>query len=223
MNFRHEWKHEISLSNVLALRSRLAAVMEMDPYAVNGKYIIRSLYFDTPDDKALREKLNGVSRREKFRLRYYNCTPSPIVLEKKLKIDSLCAKLQAELSVDEALELVQGTCPVFKQTDRPLLQELYQKMAIQGLRPKTIVQYTREPFIFAPGNVRVTLDYQIRTITVCGEFLNPDCQTIPIPDSSAVLEVKWDNFLPSVIHDLVQTPGTQTGAFSKYASCRTYC
>ena len=100
--------------------------------------------------------------------------------------------------------------------------ELYQKMAVHGLRPRAIVQYTREPFVYAPGNVRVTLDYHIRTGTISNEFLNPDCCTIPIPNNPAVLEVKWDSFLPSIIKDLVQNPGTRTAAFSKYAACRIY-
>ena len=36
-------------------------------------------------------------------------------------------------------------------------------MCSQCLRPKTIVDYTREPFVYGPGNVRITLDYNIRT------------------------------------------------------------
>ena len=183
---------------------------------------MNSLYFDTPDNRALREKVNGVSRREKFRLRYYNSDTSTVLLEKKLKTGSLCAKLQTELTLEDTLALVQGKYKVFERNSPPLLLELYQKMAVQGLRPRTIVQYTREPFVYAPGNVRVTLDYHIRTGTISSEFLGPDCCTIPIPNNPAVLEVKWDSFLPSVIRDLVQNPGTRTAAFSKYAACRIY-
>ena len=95
-------------------------------------------------------------------------------------------------------------------------------MRTQGLKPKTIVDYTREPFVFAPGNVRVTLDYHIRTGLGCTDFLDPSCVTVPIRDDPIILEVKWDSFLPSVIRDIVQIPGTHTSAFSKYAACRIY-
>ena len=61
MDFRHEWKHEITHSDHLVLRQRLSAVMQRDKHAVNGKYFIRSLYFDNAADKALREKLDGIS------------------------------------------------------------------------------------------------------------------------------------------------------------------
>ena len=105
---------------------------------------------------------------------------------------------------------------------RPLVEELYCKMRFQGLRPKTIVDYTREPFTYAPGNVRVTLDYQIRTGLNGIDFLNQDCVTVPAGDAPAILEVKWDAFLPSVIRDIVQLEGRHTSAFSKYAACRKY-
>ena len=102
------------------------------------------------------------------------------------------------------------------------MQELYCKMCCQGLRPKTIVDYTREPFIYEPGNVRVTLDYHIRTGIHCIDFLDPDCMMVPVRDAPMILEVKWDAFLPSVIRDIIQIPGTHSAAFSKYAACRTY-
>lgn len=222
MNFRHEWKHEIPLGDVQYLRSRLSAVMCIDQYAKNGSYTVNSLYFDTPDNRALREKINGVGHREKFRLRYYNNDTSAVLLEKKLKTGGLCAKLQAELALEDTLALVHGKYKIFERNCPPLLLELYQKMAVQGLRPRTIVQYTREPFVYAPGNVRVTLDHHIRTGTISCEFLDHGCCTIPIPNDSAVLELKWDSFLPSIIRDIVQNPGTRTAAFSKYAACRIY-
>ena len=70
MIFRHEWKHEISKCDLLVLRQRLGAVMQRDRHAQSGAYFIRSLYFDNAADKALREKLDGVNNREKFRIRY---------------------------------------------------------------------------------------------------------------------------------------------------------
>ena len=90
------------------------------------------------------------------------------------------------------------------------------------LKPKTIVDYTREPFVYAPGNVRVTLDYNIRTGLNCTDFLNAECVTIPAGDAPIILEVKWDEFLPSVIRDVVQLENRRSGAYSKYAACRIY-
>lgn len=163
MDFRHEWKHEINYSDMIILRQRLKAVMKRDENAVDGKYFIRSLYFDNISDKALREKIDGVNCREKFRIRYYNGDTSLIHLEKKSKINGLGNKQSANLSAEEAQKIVDGDFDWMIDCDRPLVQELYSKMKSQGLRPKTIVDYTREPFVFSAGNVRVTLDYDIRT------------------------------------------------------------
>ena len=219
--FRHEWKHEINRSDLIALRQRLRAVARPDPHAVDGRYTVRSLYFDDPTDRALREKLDGVDRREKFRIRYYNGDTSLIHLEKKSKQNGLGAKETAALAAAEAQAIVDGDLDWMPSSGRTLVQELYSKMK-RGLRPKTIVDYTREPFTYAPGNVRVTLDYGIRTGLGCTDFLNPDCVTIPAGDAPIILEVKWDAFLPDIIRDAVQLPGRRVSAFSKYAHCRIY-
>ena len=222
MDFRHEWKHEITTSDLVALRARLQVLMTPDSHGVNGRYQIRSLYFDTPADKALWEKRNGVDPREKFRLRYYDGDLSVIRLEKKSRRNGLGSKVSAPLSPQEAQSIVDGARGWMAGCGRPLVEELYHKMAVQGLRPKTIVDYTREAFVYAPGNVRVTLDHHLRTGLQCVDFLNPDCVTVPAGDATAVLEVKWDTFLPDLIWDAVQLAGRRTAPFSKYAACRLY-
>lgn len=222
MDFRHEWKHEISYADMLEIRQRMWAICKVDEHAINGKYQIRSLYFDTLSDKALREKLDGINYREKFRIRYYNGDTSLIHLEKKSKINGLGNKEIVVLSAIEAQAIVDGNLDWMLHSDRPLVQELYIKMRTQGLKPKTIVDYIREPFTYAPGNVRVTLDYNIRTGLLCTQFLDPDCITVPAGDSPIILEIKWDALLPAVIQDAVQLKNRRSGAFSKYAVCRIY-
>jgi len=222
MTFRHEWKHEINYPDLLILRTRLAAVMKPDSHAIGGKYEIRSVYFDTPTDKALREKLDGVNRREKFRIRLYNGDTSFISLEKKSKINGLCAKESCLLTEAEARKLGDGELGWMMESGRPLCQELYTKMRLQGLRPRTIVDYTREPFVFPAGNVRVTMDYNIRTGDFRTDFLNPETITMPAGEAPILLEVKWDEYLPDIIRDTVNIPGRHASAFSKYAQCRIY-
>lgn len=222
MNYRHEWKHEISYADLLALRQRLGAVAKRDSHASGGKYQIRSLYFDNACDKALREKVDGVNCREKFRIRYYNLDPSVIFLEKKSKVNGLCLKRSAPLTKQQAQRIADGEITWMRQSGQALIEELYCKMRCQGLAPKTIVDYTREPFVFAAGNVRVTMDYDIRTGLRCTDFLSPACVTVPAGSCPILLEVKWDAYLPDIIRDAVQLPDCRAGAFSKYAACRIY-
>ena len=222
MQFRHEVKHQISNHDMLILRQRLLAVMKPDSHAVNGQYEIRSLYFDNLDDKALREKLDGVNIREKYRIRMYNHDPSVIHLERKFKHGGLGYKNSAALTAEQVQAIVDGDVEWMSRSSDEVILGFYTRVRNQGLKPKVIVDYSREPFVFAPGNVRVTLDYNIRTGLSCTDFLNPNCVTVPIGDSPCILEVKWDGFLPDVIRDAVQLDGRQSAAFSKYAACRMY-
>lgn len=219
MEYRHEWKHEISPGDVPALRSRLRAVASPDEHGAGGIYQVCSLYFDTPTDRALREKIDGVSRREKFRLRRYS--GGLIRLEKKSKNGSLCAKEQTPVTEEEVRALLAGDTDWMRSSGRDLVWELYRKMTAQLLRPRVIVEYTREAYVYAPGNVRVTLDANIRTGLRNTDFLCPDRVTVPASDA-VVLEVKWDAFLPDCIRSAVQLEGRRTAAFSKYAVCRRY-
>ena len=222
MNFRHEWKHIINYGDMVILRQRLSAVMKADKNAVDGRYFIRSLYFDTPADTALREKIDGISRREKFRIRYYNFDASVIHLEKKSKISGLCSKQSADLTQEQVEKIIDGDIGWMKSNENALICELYQKMTVQQLKPKTIVDYWREPFVCQAGNVRVTLDYEIKTGLGSKDFFSKDCPTVAVPDNPIVLEVKWDEFLPSFIRSALQIGNRRTSAFSKYASCRMY-
>lgn len=222
MQFRHEVKHEISSPDMLILRQRLRAVMQPDPHAINGQYEIRSLYFDNLDDKALREKLDGVNIREKYRIRFYNHDPSVIHLERKFKHGDLGYKDSTTLTETQARSIAGGDVTWMADSSDEVLLSFYTRIRSEGLAPKVIVDYTREPFVFAPGNVRVTLDYHIRTALRCTDFLNSNCVTIPVPDSPCILEVKWDNFLPDVIRDTVQLGDRHSTAYSKYAACRMY-
>ena len=217
--FRHEYKHSITPADMVTLRMRLSAVMQHDSFTVGGKYFIRSLYFDNIFDKALLEKLNGVNQREKFRIRYYNGDTSFIRLEKKAKFGGLSSKLSAPLTYGQANLLARGI-PV-RDSKNELINELAFKMDTQLLKPKTIVDYSREAFVYPVGNVRVTLDCNIRTGMDPTELLDPNCVTVPTGED-IILEVKWDEYLPSAIEQAVQLGSRQTSSFTKYAACRIY-
>lgn len=221
---RHEFKHNINISDYMSLSQRLKAIAKQDPYAdERGKYKVRSLYFDNLDDKALREKIHGLNNREKFRIRYYNDDFNYIKLEKKGKINGLCYKQAARLTKKQCESIIIGDIQWMRHSTQPLLIELYTKMNTQQLRPRTLVDYQREPYIYKPGNVRITLDSEIRSGLNSIEMFNQEIPTMKIPNPSAIiLEVKYDEFLPSVIRDIIQVNDRQHTAFSKYAVCRVY-
>ena len=222
MKFRHELKTEINHADYLALRSRLRAIMSIDSHAADGKYFVRSLYFDNASDRALREKIEGFNRREKFRIRYYNFNTDFLCLEKKSKLNGLCNKQSVRITEQQASSILKGDIVWLKDSTISLFSELHYKIKSEGLAPKTVVDYVREPFVYGPGNVRVTFDYDIRTGLRGTDFLNKDFVTVPAGNAPIIMEVKFDAFLPDIIRDAIQLVGRGTSAFSKYAQCRIY-
>ena len=217
---RHEEKHQVNLREALVLSRRLEKLFPRDPHAgPEGSYQVVSLYYDDPYDTALRQKLDGVDRREKFRLRYYGEEPAFFKLEKKYKVKGLCGKGSCRLSREEGERLLRRDFAFLLEKEEPLAREFYAKLR-RGLAPKTVVRYTREAFLYAPGNVRVTLDGDIRAGTP-ERFLIPQ-KLLPALGGLVVVEVKYDAFLPEIVKLAVQVPNRQGTACSKYALCRRY-
>lgn len=223
--YRHELKYEIGFGEALALKKRLAPVMKPDPYAdESGRYLVRSVYFDNYRDRALREKLGGVSEREKFRLRYYNDALSRITLEKKMKKSGLCRKLSAPISAEDCRRVLEGEPAPIASYSEPLVRELLVKMRTELLRPRVLVSYVREPLVYPAGNVRVTFDSDIRTTLFHRRFLEAEVSDIAAAENPerVILEVKYDGFLPEAIAGLLQSGGIRVQAFSKYGTCRRF-
>lgn len=217
---RHEWKHLITPSDKQVIIQRMSIIANPDPNYGENEYHIRSLYFDNVYDKVLSERLNGDEVREKFRIRYYNGNTSYIVLEKKSKYNTLCGKKSVRMTKEECQKIIDGDIDWMKEDQRELCRELYAKMRSQLLRPKVIVDYTRRAFVYKPGNVRVTLDYNIRSGLNVTQMFDA-VTTIPADvRKPIILEVKYDAYCPSIIRDLVHLTNRRTSSYSKYSTCR---
>ena len=220
MKGRHELKHYINVADYAQLRMRLRTVAKLDENAgEDGRYKIRSLYFDNYSDKAVVEKLSGLSRREKFRWRYYNNDLSFIRLERKSKANRLSYKESAAVTAEQCVAVLSGDYDCLKVPEAPLLMELYTKIRYQNLRPRNIVEYRREAYIYRTGNVRITFDGNIRTSNSVTGFLNPNLVTIPAAGMT-IMEIKYDGFLPDIIRDLLQIGWRSQTEFSKYVVAR---
>ncbi len=218
--YRHEYKYPITQAECEMLKNRLGQVMAPDPHAIGGQYVIRSLYFDDYKNKALWEKAEGTNPRAKFRIRIYNGSDAVITLEKKVKYRDLTEKLRESLTREECDRILRGDIDWMIDDKRGLVVELYAQMRGNSLRPKTLVEYTRIPFIYEPGNVRVTLDCGIRTGVYSTDLfaLHP---LMPTGDPN-VLEVKYDRFLPDIIRYLISPVSRVRESFSKYEIARKF-
>ena len=214
---RHELKFLVSARSVLLLRQRLSRVMEPDPHAgPEGRYFIRSLYFDDMDYTAYREKLNGVDTRAKYRLRYYNYNDSYIAYEKKEKFRDMTRKAMAAVSRPTAEAMAaRGEA----EGEDPLLTE-FQALWRRGLRPRVLVDYDRYVFVHPVGNTRVTLDLDVRTSPWKTDLFCRDLAMLPVLDPGlAVLEVKYDDQFPRHVARLLEGVPRDRAAVSKYCRC----
>ena len=135
--FRHENKYFISWAGYQFLRGRLAAMLETDSHAVqsDGRYKIRSLYFDDYKQSGLLDKVEGVETREKFRIRFYDMDDSFIRLESKQKHNQMTKKQAAPLTREQTDRLLAGDLWFLYDTGDPLLKSFYLKSRTRLLRP----------------------------------------------------------------------------------------
>ena len=225
--FRNEYKHIINKNHAYVLKSRLKALLKADPFADEaGEYFIRSLYFDTYEDKALYEKLDGVAHRHKYRIRFYNFDTSMIKLENKIKRYNCARKITCEITKSETEEILNHKYDFLINSGDPIKVAFYKDISSEGLIAKTVVDYVRTPFIYPHGNVRITIDSDIRSLAGQSgviDIFDKNMPTVSVfPDERCILEVKYDEFLPDFIHKTIQTEVTMTSSMSKYAACRMF-
>lgn len=217
--YRSEWKYTLTNQELSLLKSRLSEVMEIDPHTPRGgRYLIHSLYFDDYKDTSIYTTNSGLSKRFKWRIRYYGEDLSYIVLEKKEKLESRCHKKSCKITVEEYNKIVSGDLTdLLFETKKNLIKELAVDMLINYYTPKVIIDYERIAYVEEITNVRVTFDMKISASYELESFLTQDYQSFYIlPSGINVLEVKFDNILPSYIRNIVESYNFKQGSFSKY-------
>lgn len=208
------------------LSSLLRATLKPDPNGdENNEYHIRSLYFDTLYDTALHDKINGVSNRDKYRIRIYNRSDRVVRMECKSKYDAYIAKRSQAISRDLADQLIARDPTGLEHTTSGLLRDVYREMRLHLLRPVVIVDYVREAYLHPAEDVRITFDKQLRTGLYATDMFNPDVPTLPVfPHDEMILEVKFNRVLPSYISNILSSAAgwATRSAISKYCYCRIY-
>ena len=224
MPLRHELKYNITPAELTVLRGILSPLLTPDRNGdENNEYYIRSLYFDTYDDQALEEKIAGVGMRKKYRIRIYNFSDRVIKLECKHKLGELISKQSVSIPRDLADQLIAGDPEGLQRMKHPLLHDVYREMKLRLLRPAVIVDYVREAYIHEAEEVRITFDKQLRTGLFSSDMFNAALPTYPVFDDPVeILEVKYDEFLPSYLQTVLSGITAQRSAVSKYVWCRRY-
>lgn len=221
MDYRHELKFILNPQDAAILKKNLSQILEKDPNGdPQGRYMVRSLYFDTIGGDAFFDKMDGVEVRSKYRIRYYNQDTSFIRLESKLKIDDLSNKTQQRISLEMAQQLMRGEIGSIPFQTDSVLSDFALDMKLNGLRPSVIVDYQRTAYLHKALDVRITFDEYIRSRIFDTQLFKTKFGAIDVFDpGEVVLEVKYDDLIPSAVADLLRQVPMIRLAISKYAYC----
>ncbi len=222
--YRHEYKYPISDIEAAVIRQRLRGIMPLDAHVgPTGKYLISSLYFDDVDDSCYYDNENGTDPREKFRIRIYNHSSSRINLECKRKERGKTLKTSCKMTEEQVRAILNKEVLSVDDDAHPLLKKFVEQQISRKLQPKVIVEYERIPYVYKIGNVRVTFDSQLTSSVYVEKFLDGDyLKRSVMPKGKLLLEVKFDEFLPDYLYDIMQLNNLTQTAFSKYYLCRLF-
>ena len=219
---RQEKKFAINLTDGAILRQRLGSVMHRDAHNGAQGYVIRSLYFDTPDDQDFSDKIDGLELRRKIRLRTYSPQSDFAMLEMKQKEGPYQRKRSLRIAREDAQRLCLGDYEPLHGYDDPFAAECYGLMSRMCYRPKAIVEYHRKAFIAKENRIRITLDHHIIATESRLDLFAPDLNLYPVLDPfNAVLEVKYNGFLLSYIKAAVNGADRSELSVSKYCLARS--
>jgi hypothetical protein len=221
-SLRHEHKYPLNFIEYQILIKKLAIILKLDEHAgPGGRYHIRSLYFDDFKNSALFEKQSGNATRSKYRIRIYNCSDQTIKFERKTKLDQYIHKDCVKLTRQEADRIIVGDVDFLADSENELLRDFYFKSHNNLLRPIVIVDYLREAYVHPVGNVRITFDTELHTSLGPIDFFNSECSTTGVhQDHDIILEVKFDDVLPSHIRGLFPNTICPRCSLGKFVACK---
>lgn len=219
--YRVEDKFCCTAQEMYQLQQRISTVLQADSNedSVEG-YRVASLYFDDLTDSCFHAARDGNYSRRKYRIRIYNDSLDTIKLEVKEKLGSRIFKRSKCISAEEMYRLIQGQCipAPFSMEDPAFLFNL--AIQTQVLHPTVIVAYERKAYVYGPGNARITFDRNVRTSRQISNFGTKEISYVPLREQDAVLEIKYDEFIPKFILQLLELEFLQQTAYSKYRLCR---
>lgn len=217
LEYRNEFKYICSETKLKIIEYRLKPIMKYDSNQNGNSYRIRSLYFDDYYETAFNENERGVDNRKKFRIRVYDNPKEMIRLEVKYKQKGKTHKESCKISQELCEVIISGKQIQFNENYPKPLKLLYIEMSMYNMKPTIIIEYQRSAFTYQLGNVRVTLDRNVSYSKDIKEFLNNDINLVPIQEKGQhVLEVKFDEFIPDYIAQVLELGTLDRTAFSKF-------
>lgn len=202
-------RHHVDLARQF-LESRFERVVFNRPVSV-----VRSIYFDTHKLSTCRANLDGVGKRHKVRLRWYD-RPLPdkqVYFEVKWRENLVTGKYRSAVMLQRPLAQIS-----YRQLQRGLDQVLPESSRVYGHiydEPVVIVQYQREHFVSRELGLRMTLDYDLVFYDQTGRLSPVLGVGIPLEDL-ALIEAKSKVPAPQGLTQLLHPLAQRVSRCSKY-------
>lgn len=218
---REEKKFLLNYSEFYKVKGFLTQVMTPDSHNNNEGYMVRSLYFDTLDDLCFVEKMDGVGKRKKIRLRVYDSKAKTAFLEVKQKDGPYQEKRSLEVRKNDALELIDGNYDVLLKYKGEFAKQCYSMLKEGNYKPKTVVEYQRLAYIAKENSIRITFDSNVRATESNFNIFDSNLLLYPVfPRSTVILEVKFNGFLLEYIKNFIDNIEKSELSVSKYCLAR---
>ena len=219
---RREEKYPMALEDAFKYIKYFSKLLTIDSYSENGSYSVRSLYFDTIDDRDYYNKITEQNTRRKIRLRLYHPSDSFVKIEMKKKENIYQEKRSLIIRREDAQEIIDGNYSVLLHYPEDFAAELFSLMTMELYRPKSIVEYQRYAFTTEENHIRLTFDSMIRGTEASFDLFSDSLPLIPIYEpSNVIFEVKYDKFLLGYISEIISDIDKKNISCSKYCLSRS--
>jgi len=230
---RYELKYFIAPAEMEDIRRLIMPFMHIDKYAnghKDGRYTVRSIYFDTSALQFYHEKEAGTRKRKKLRVRTYNQYSEDAVsfLEIKRKYGNAILKERVRIPWSDARTLLEHSDNClgpqvmakldFSYAVQVSAERFLALMKLMSLEPVVLVAYDREAYVGNDNNrVRVTFDCDIRSaIEPRLSDIFQDTNLRYMSNNRHVLEVKFDDVMPAWLRHVTTSLDRSYQAISKY-------
>jgi SPX domain protein involved in polyphosphate accumulation len=178
---------------------------------------VRSIYFDTYNLAACRANLNGIGRREKVRLRWYDSIEpiSFFFFEIKWRKNLMTGKKRLKIGIMESFFDLPFH-ETFQQLES-ILPDAYANLLIRYPDPVIIVEYKREHFISLDQKFRLTLDYDLVYYDQFGK-IKPDVHFARRTPEQVILECKGKQVNGKAFRELIFPFSPRVSRCSKYVT-----
>lgn len=217
---RFEYKYILSHAQYYAVKNALMPYVNKDFYTINapdGRYLVRSIYYDTHLLKAFHERNDGQYGRIKLRIRAYQNKPTKeglISVELKTKKGQAMVKYSTLIPM-KSFENYTST-GLFLEDTHPVLDEFIRLEKARTLEPQLIVEYKREGYQpKAKGNLRITFDHGVSSARAKHLF-DPNILLKPHRPKNVILEIKCQKAQPKWLQRIVKSHNLKIITNSKY-------